>query len=101
VALGGEGDPVEAAAKRIHATGFQVEGEPMGALGTGGDPAQGLEEGIPTMVQGLSAGDHHEAGACRRRIAARVGQDGQAAVGVARLGPGVLGVAPGAADAAA
>ena len=54
MAIGGKGDPVEAAAKRIQAIGFQVEGEPMGALRTGGGPAQGLAEGIQTMVQGGS-----------------------------------------------
>ena len=101
VPLGREGDPVEAAAEGINATGFQVDGQASGLVRAGGGSAQLVAECFELVLERLPPGDHHEAGACRRRTAGRGGEVEQAVAGVARLGPGVFGVAPGAAHRAA
>ena len=54
MALWRKGDPGEAAAERINATGFQVQGQARGLQ----DQAKRPE----IMVQRLTAGDHHEGG---------------------------------------
>jgi len=120
VALGREGDPVEAAAERIDAAGFQVEGDgqwtsrglclpcrkptvcPVPALDlSAADLPQRGAEAAEIVMERLPPGDHHEGGPGRGGGGGFAGQLRQAAVRVAALRPGVLGVAPAAADAAA
>ena len=120
VAFGGQGDPVEIAAERIHAAGFQVEGDgqetsrglclpcrkptvcPVSALDLiAADLPQRGAEAAEIVMERLPAGDHHEGGPGRGGGGGFAGQLRQAAVRVAALRPGVLGVAPAAADAAA
>jgi len=120
VALGREGDPVEAAAERIHAAGLQVQGHgqwtsrglclpcrkptvcPVSALDLiAADLPQRGAEAAEIVMERLPTGDHHEGGPSRGGGCGFAGQLRQAAVRVAALRPGVLGVAPGAAHRAA
>ena len=101
VRLRGEGDPGEAAAEGIDAACFQMERQPRRPLGAGGGGLDPIAEGAEIVVQRLPAGDHREGGARFGRLPRLFGQLRQEAGRMGGGGPGVFGVAPGAAHGAA
>ena len=94
VSLGGERDPVEASAQRIHPTGFQVQGEATSRI-------ECLGEWMEIVMQRFPTSDYNEAGPL---VGGHFGCLSQVIDWMLRVplgGPRVLGIAPGTAHGAA